>query len=98
VGIALFAKFIAQKECGFDLPRIKLSAGRPNPLTPALGLHCPASLYDGRWEEIINAKLPQKQKSLTRGTHIEEADRAKSNSIWLNGKKLVPGFLIMSGG
>jgi hypothetical protein len=36
-----------KKEGGFDLPRIKLSAGRPNPLPSAFGLHCPALFYGG---------------------------------------------------
>jgi hypothetical protein len=38
-------KALGEKEGGFDLPSIKPSAGRPNPLPPAFGLRCLALLY-----------------------------------------------------
>jgi hypothetical protein len=50
--IRLGRKEVYRKQVGgFDLPRIKLSAGRPNPLWPAFGLHFPAFPYAGETEK-----------------------------------------------
>lgn len=72
MGIALFAsagrKFIAQKECGFDLPRIKRSAGRPNPLPPAFGLHGLVLLY-GRKSCLKTKKLDKRIPHRSSGLH-----------------------------
>jgi hypothetical protein len=40
-------------EGGFGLPRIKLGAGRPNPLAPAFGLYRQLNLSGGATGKII---------------------------------------------